>query len=83
MIKWHRIEAGEYVGENERFRILKTWDRIYGNHWMLRDAEALDIYKGTYHERTLLECKLKAEGVLHTQATKEERKDDCCGNTEA
>lgn len=61
MIRWRRIEAGEYVSENERFHILKTWNRIYGNHWQLRDKNEPDYYKSLYHEQTLKECKLKAE----------------------
>lgn len=64
MIKWKRIEAGEYTSEDGRFTILKTWDRIYGNHWQLHDAYEDDYYKGFYHELTLLDCKLKAEALL-------------------
>ena len=36
-MKWDMIEAGEYWSEDERFHILKTWDRINGNHWQLTD----------------------------------------------
>lgn len=36
-MKWNMIEAGEYWSEDERFRILKTWDRIHGNNWQLTD----------------------------------------------
>lgn len=63
MIKWKKIEAGEYESEDGRFHILKTWDRIYGNHWQLHDSNESDYYKGLYHENTLLDCKLKAETV--------------------
>lgn len=63
MIKWKRIEAGEYESEDGRFYILKTWDRIYGNHWQLLDKNATDYYKDLYHENTLLDCKLKAESI--------------------
>ena len=61
MISWKRIEAGEYESEDGRFHILKTWDRVYGNHWQLRDRNEPDIYKGRYDESSLLDCKLKAE----------------------
>lgn len=64
MIKWKRIEAGEYYSEDGRFHIIKTWDRIYGNHWQLHDKNNPDYYKGLYYERTLLDCKLKAEALL-------------------
>lgn len=63
MIKWKRIEAGNYVSEDERFHILKTWNRLYGNYWQLHDKNNSDYYKGFYHERTLMDCKLKAEGI--------------------
>ena len=64
MIKWKKIEAGEYESEDKRFAIHKTWDRIYGNHWVLRDKSVDDYYKGLYNENTLLDCKLKAEGII-------------------
>lgn len=63
MIKWIREEAGVYHDKIGRFKIIKTWDRLYGNHWKLFDVEA-DIFKGVYHERTLLDCKLKAETII-------------------
>ena len=63
MIKWKRIEAGEYKSEDGRFHIIKTWNRIYGDHWRLLDRNADDYYKGLYHENTLFECKLKAEAI--------------------
>ncbi len=64
MIKWKRIEPGEYESEDGRFYILKSWDRVYGNHWKLLDREEADMYKGTYREKSLLDCKLKAEDLL-------------------
>ena len=64
MIQWKRIEAGTYTSENERFLIYKTWDRIYGNHWVLHDKNEPNYYHGKYDERTLLDCKLKAEAIL-------------------
>ena len=65
MIKWNKIEAGEYVSDSERFRIVKTWDRIYGNHWKLYDNAEPVSCKGIYCENTLLDCKLKAETIAN------------------
>lgn len=65
MINWKRIEAGEYESADKRFKIIKTYNRIYGDHWRLRDTTVEDYYKGIYIENTLLECKLKAEAILH------------------
>ena len=67
MIKWKKIEAGEYMSEDGRFQILKTWDRIYGNHWRLRDINDPNYYMGLYNEKTLLDCKLKAETLNKTK----------------
>ena len=53
MIKWKKIEAGEYKSEDGRFYIFKTWNRIYGDHWLLRDRNADDYYKGLYHEKNI------------------------------
>lgn len=61
MIKWNKIEAGYYESDDGRFYIIKTYNRIYGNHWQLHDRDIPDYYKGLYLERTLLDCKLKAE----------------------
>lgn len=67
MIKWIRIEPGEYRSEDERFHVVKTWDRVYGNHWELHDKNEPDYYKGKYDENTLLDCKLKAEALLNQE----------------
>lgn len=67
MIKWKKIEAGEYLSADERFRILKTWDRIYGDHWVLHDSNEPDYYKGKYDCDTLIGCKLKAEAICNEQ----------------
>ncbi len=64
MIKWNKVEAGEYRSDDNRFHIIKTWDRIYGNHWQLNDGNSADYYKGLYQEQTLLDCKLKAEALV-------------------
>ena len=73
MINWKRIEPGEYRSDDDRFIILKTWNRVCGDHWQLRDADEPDYYKGLYHERTLLDCKLKAEAIANE---KRKRKED-------
>ena len=64
MIKWTKIEAGEYESEDKRFHIEKTWNRIYGNHWELLDREEPDHYKGIYNEESLIAAKLKAEMLM-------------------
>ena len=67
MIKWIRLEAGEYESDDERFYILKSYNRIYGEHWSLRDRQDPDSYKGTYVEETLLNCKLRAEEIIMSE----------------
>lgn len=65
MIQWKKKkEAGEYESKYGRFYILKSWDQIYGNHWELHDNNEPNYYKGTYHEETFLNCKLKAEAIM-------------------
>lgn len=61
MIKWIKIEAGYYESEDNRFYIMQTYDRIYGDHWVLHDNKESDRYKGRYDEKTLKDCKAKAE----------------------
>ena len=68
MLKWKRIEPGEYRSTDGRFYILKTWNRVYGNHWQLHDKANSDYYKGLYLENTLLECKLKAEEIANERS---------------
>ena len=68
MIKWVRIEAGEYKDEKDRFHIIKTWNRVYGNHWQLYDNQEENYYRGIYPEKTLLDCKLKAEAIVGKEA---------------
>lgn len=63
MIEWQRKEAGYYESIDNRFLIMKTYDRIYGNHWVLHDKNIDDYYKRQYHEDTLRDCKLKAEAL--------------------
>lgn len=64
MIEWVKLDAGEYQSKDERFYILKTYDRIYGNHWELRDRNVPDYYKSLHHEYTLKDCKLYAESIV-------------------
>ena len=68
MIKWKRIEPGEYESEDKRFHLLQTYDRVYGDHWVLRDRNVQDFYRGKYDERTLLDCKLKAEAIVNERS---------------
>ena len=53
MINWKKLGAGEYQSEDKRFKMMKSWDRIYGNHWILHDYNEENYYKGDYHEQTL------------------------------
>ena len=64
MITWLKIDSGEYESSDKRFYIIKTYDRIYGNHWQLQDTHEKDYYKSLYHEYSLRECKLKAETLV-------------------
>lgn len=64
MIAWKKIEAGEYQSLDNRFYILKTYNRFYGNHWVLFDRNEKDYYKSQHDENSLLDCKLKAEALL-------------------
>lgn len=65
MIKWVRLCAGEYESKDKRFKIKKTWDRLYGNHWELYDSTLKEYYyKSIYIQNTLLDCKLKAEDLI-------------------
>lgn len=60
VIEWKRIEAGEYWSKDDRFHILKTWDRIYNSHWELYDS----ISKQDYPCNSLKECKRRAELIV-------------------
>ncbi len=64
MLKWSKLDAGEYESSDKRFYVLWGSDRIYGNHWVLYDRSEPDYYKSQYHEATLRDCKLRAEGLL-------------------
>lgn len=59
-MKWNMIEAGEYWSEDERFHILKTWDRIHGNHWQLTDYNT----KKNIACDSLKQCKQVAEMII-------------------
>jgi len=67
MIKWKKLDAGEYESEDGRFYVLKTWNRLYGNHWTIRDRFEVDYYKGLYNEETFLQCKLRAEYIINQE----------------
>lgn len=58
-IKWKRLDAGEYESSDERFYIIKCWDRIFYNHWQLSDRTT-----GMEFARdTLKDCKLVAQDI--------------------
>lgn len=62
MIKWKRIEAGDYYSEDERWHIVRGWDRIYGDHWILCDTHG-DYYRDSYDFDSLKQCKYVAENL--------------------
>jgi len=62
MIKWKRIEAGDYISEDKRWHIIKGWDRVYGDHWILYDTTG-DFYKDRYNLTSLKQCKTMAENL--------------------
>ena len=64
MIKWIRLSSGEYESQDKRFYIIKTYDRIYKDHWKLMDRNEKDKAKSIWHQNTLLECKMAAEEIL-------------------
>ena len=68
-MKWRRISAGEYESEDKRFEICKSYDVIFGNHWILRDNKETDYYaKQIAHEYTLKEAKAKAEAIVKQES---------------
>jgi len=72
MIDWIKLDAGEYESSNHRFYIIKDYDRIYGDHWLLQDRNVPDYYKGQYHEDTLRDCKGVAETILREEKCEKE-----------
>lgn len=69
MLKWRKIEAGVYESEDERFYIVNTYDRVYGNHWLIRDRSK-EPYKGEYHQSTLTDCKALVKGIMNYESAK-------------
>ena len=69
MIDWVKLDAGEYESADHRFYIIKTYDRIYGNHWLLQDRNEPNYYRGQYHEETLRECKAMAKTLKRESLT--------------
>jgi len=59
-MKWTKIEAGEYRSEDNRFDIIKTWDKIHNSHWLLTDF----MIKKSYPCDSLRECKQQAEKLI-------------------
>ena len=73
MLNWKRIEAGEYEVSSGRFEIYASYDRIYGDHWVLHDRNEADYYKGKYDVCTLREAKAKAEAILSSERKYKEK----------
>lgn len=66
-LEWRRIDAGEYESSGARFYILKTWDRIYGNHWLLQDKNVEDYYKSLTACDSLKHAKHVAELTVNRE----------------
>ena len=47
-ITWIKKDAGEYESSDGRFYILKTYDRIFGNHWVLFDKTSAIIINNNF-----------------------------------
>lgn len=60
MIKWVRIEAGDYESSDERFHIINGWDRINYIHWVLYDRNTNKEYVGN----SLKHCKQIAVDIV-------------------
>ena len=67
MLSWKKLEAGEYESIDGRFYVTKNWDRIYGDHWTLKDTTKADYYDGLHHENSLKDCKHIAEWILEQE----------------
>lgn len=61
MIKFIRVEAEEYISLDERFHIIKVWDRINLIHWQLRDY----TFNKTYVCYSLKHCKQIANKIIN------------------
>lgn len=59
-MEWERIESGEYWSKDERFHIIKAWDRIYNAHWRLYDKNNNKQYPCD----SLKACKQQAEEIV-------------------
>lgn len=64
-INWKKLDAGEYESTDGRFYIIKTWDRLYGNHWQLSDRNEKDYYKGLTACDSLKHAKHVAELTIN------------------
>lgn len=62
-MKWIKVEAGEYRSDNERFSILKSWNRINGGSWELTDFKT----KRVLNYDTLKQCQSMAEDLLQLE----------------
>ncbi len=60
-LEWIKVEAGDYWSTDERFHILKVWDRIYDSHWKLLDRNANKEYSCD----SLKDCKHRAIEIIN------------------
>lgn len=72
-MKWTKRTAGIYISEDEMFEIRSSWDRSYGNHWVLVDKKErtelennpetslIAFEKSRHHFNSFKECKGAAE----------------------
>ena len=82
MLNWKRIVAGEYEESSGRFSVYASYDRIYGDHWVLRDRNESNYYKGKYDERTLRDAKAKAEAILSSERKNKRKEEEENGKKE-
>ena len=66
-LEWKKLDAGEYESKDGRFYILKTWDRLYGNHWQLTDNTVKDYYKSHTACDSLKHAKHVAELTINQE----------------
>ena len=66
-LEWKKLDAGEYESSDGRFYILKTWDRLNGNHWQLSDNTVEDYYKSHTACDSLKHAKHVAELTINRE----------------
>ena len=66
-LEWKKLDAGEYESRDGRFYILKTWDRLNGDHWQLTDNTVEDYYKSHTACDSLKHAKHVAELTINRE----------------